>query len=296
MNKHAYYQELISRLLDEDRALTAEENAALQAHLAECEECSAMYRAFAALSDRLGGDLAEPPESLRENVMAEIRREQVREQNRRPFRVGGFVAAAAILALVIGFAPRVLGSSRMGNPPVTVQMAAGAMLGAPEEYAYEDDILEEPETEPEEASDALAENGSADDAEESMYVTMDTEGAAAAEAAQASEEEEDDSYVIFGVTGFEDAESEEDGGAWSDEAAGEDSGISMSELLFCLEGSESELDPELLPVSPTYLIATDAGVVEIYRYRNDLYYYDPMSGILCEADCTENDLIRFLAG
>ena len=295
MNKHAYYQELISRLLDDDRALTAEENAGLQAHLAECEECSAMYRAFAALSEGLGGDLAEPPESLRENVMAEIRREQIRERNRRPFRIGGFVAAAAVLALVIGFAPRVFGSSRMGNPPVTAQMAAGVMLDAPEEYAYEDDILEEPETEPDEASEALAKNGSADDAEDSMDITMDTEAAAAAEAAQASEEEEDDSYVIFGATITEDAESDEDGEAWYDEAAGEDSGISMSALLFCLEGSESELDPELLPVSPTYLIATDAGVVEIYRYRNDLYYYDPLSGVLCEADCSENDLIRFLA-
>ena len=295
MNKHAYYQELISRLLDDDRALTAEENAGLQAHLAECEECSAMYRAFAALSEGLGGDLAEPPESLRENVMAEIRREQIRERNRRPFRIGGFVAAAAVLALVIGFAPRVFGSSRMGNPPVTAQMAAGVMLDAPEEYAYEDDILEEPETEPDEASEALAKNGSADDAEDSMDITMDTEAAAAAEAAQASEEEEDDSYVIFGATITEDAESDEDGEAWYDEAAGEDSGISMSALLFCLEGSESELDHELLPVSPTYLIATDAGVVEIYRYRNDLYYYDPLSGVLCEADCSENDLIRFLA-
>ena len=55
MNKHAFCQELISRLLDEDTALSAEENAALQAHLAECEECSAMYRAFAALSDALSG-------------------------------------------------------------------------------------------------------------------------------------------------------------------------------------------------------------------------------------------------
>ncbi|MBO6040135.1 MAG: hypothetical protein J6P58_02905 [Oscillospiraceae bacterium] len=254
-----------------------------------------MYRAFAALSEGLGGDLAEPPESLRENVMAEIRREQIRERNRRPFRVGGFVAAAAVLALVIGFAPRFLGSSHMGNPPMTAQMAAGAKFAAQEEYAYEDDLLEEPETEPEDPSDALAESRSAYDAEDSMYVTMDTEAAAAAEAAQASEEEEDDSYVIFGVTGFEDAEMEENGAAWFDETADEDSGISMSALLFCLEGSESELDPELLPVSPTYLIATDAGVVEIYRYRNDLYYYDPLSGILCEADCTENDLIRFLA-
>jgi hypothetical protein len=26
-----------------------------------------------------------------------------------------------------------------------------------------------------------------------------------------------------------------------------------------------------------------------------LFYYDPMSGVLCEAGCSENDLIRFLA-
>ena len=291
MNKHAYYQELISRLLDDDNALTAQENAGLQKHLAACEECAAMYRAFSAMSDCLGEELAEPPETLRENVMAEIRREQIRERNRRPFRWGSFAAAAAILALVIGFAPRFFGDSPTDDASFTAQMAAGAMFAAPEDEDYpaeeDEEALEEPRS-------AAADSAAADDAEDSTYITMDTEAAAAEESAL-SEEEEDDSYVIFGANISEDAESNEDGGVWPDAHESDEGKISMSALLFCLEGRESELDPELLPVSPTYLIDTDAGVVEIYRFHNTLYYYDPMSGALCEAGCSENDLIRFLA-
>ena len=109
MNPHEHYRELISRLLDEDTALTGEEQAALRAHLAECAECAAVYEAFAALSDAIGGDLAEPPARLRENVMGEIRREEIRRKNRRSFRWTGLVAVAAALALLIGVAPRLRG-------------------------------------------------------------------------------------------------------------------------------------------------------------------------------------------
>lgn len=291
MNTHAYYQELISGLLDDDKTLTAEENTGLQAHLSECEECSAMYRAFAALSDGLGGDLAEPPESLRKNVMAEIRREQIRERSRRPYRVGGFVAAAAVLALAIGFAPRILGGSRADSPAMTAQMAAGAMFASYDEAT--EDGLEESEKEIEAPlSNAGVGRKAAGSGEESVYVTMDTEAAAAAESAP-MQEEADNSHVIFGAEISGDGELPEDSGAWRDENG--EGKLSMSSLLSCLEGRETDLNLDELPLNPVYLVDTDGGVLEIYRYRGSLYYYDPMSGVPCEAGCSENDLIRFLA-
>ena len=91
-------QELLSRMLDED--LDAHEQRELAEHLKSCPDCRATYEAFSALSGALQSDLAEPPESLRENVMAEIRREQIRVKNRRPWRYA--LAVAAMAALVIG--------------------------------------------------------------------------------------------------------------------------------------------------------------------------------------------------
>ena len=92
----------------------------------------------------------------------------------------------------------------------------------------------------------------------------------------------------------EDGELTEDDLAMLDENDGDK--ISMSELLFCLEGSETDLDLDELPLTLVYLIDTDGGIVEIYRYARTLYYFDPFSGAACEAGCSENDLIRFLAG
>lgn len=139
MNRHADCQELISRLLDEDKSLTAEENAALQAHIAECADCAAVYAAFSALSEAIGEDLEEPPASLCENVMADIRREEIRRRNRRRFRWAGVAATAAVLALVIGFAPRA------AKAPVEsggAKLAAGIVNTAPAEVLSEAAVSE----------------------------------------------------------------------------------------------------------------------------------------------------------
>ena len=101
MENCAVMQEWISRMLDEE--LNAEEQAALAKHLETCPDCRALYEAFSAVSGALREDLEEPPESLRENVMAEIRREEIRKKNRRPRWAVLTVAAAAALALGLGF-------------------------------------------------------------------------------------------------------------------------------------------------------------------------------------------------
>lgn len=97
-----YYQELISRMLDED--LSRDERAALAEHLGTCRECAAMYQAFSALSDTISSDLAEPPEELCDNIMAELRRSEIIRRNRRTGlsrQVKNLIAVAACAALVL---------------------------------------------------------------------------------------------------------------------------------------------------------------------------------------------------
>ena len=101
MNGCEYYQELISRMLDED--LSRSERAELAKHLETCSECAAMYQAFSVLSDTISSDMAEPPEDLVDNIMADIRRNEIVRKNRgrmpRQFRT--LIAAAACAAVMI---------------------------------------------------------------------------------------------------------------------------------------------------------------------------------------------------
>ncbi len=243
MNTHAYYQELISRLLDEDAALTAEENRGLQAHLAECADCAAVYQAFSSLSDALGKDLEEPPARLRENVMAELRREEIRRKNRRRSSPVAFIAAAAVLALAIGLGPRLAAPKNSADSAVyTAQAAAGAVY----------------------AEEAQQRSFAADKSAESNAVY-----AAAADAPEAQTDP--------AAPAEEDAEKH-----------------SLESLLLCLSGTESELDPDALGLSPLFLIDTDGGVLEIYRYGGNLYYIDPVFGGVYEAGCSQEALVAFL--
>ena len=258
MNTHEDYQALISRLLDEDNSLTAEENADLQAHLAACPECAAMYNAFSALSGFVGGELEDPPEELRANVMAEIRREEIRRKNRRAFGWTGFVAAAAVLALIVGFAPRML--ARENSAALAARTGSGAAV-------YEENA---------QASAARVYEESAP-ADAGVYPNENS----MAIAAPAEAYSEDDPNI-----------------SWEGEAPEaelrEEEKLSMDALLTQLGGVASDLDLQSLQLQPVYLIETDGGVLEIYRFDNSLYYTDPLSGLLCRVSCSETALIRFL--
>ena len=136
MKDCAYYQELISRLID--REITPEEGEELAAHARECEECRAVYTAFVSLSDALCADLVDPPEELAENVMAEIRRSELWKQNRRPRRqIRRLAALAAGAVLVIGVGsltlPRLLGAKSAAKAANTevVYSADEPMMAAP---------------------------------------------------------------------------------------------------------------------------------------------------------------------
>ena len=99
MKDCSYYQELISRLID--RELSAEEGAELAAHARECADCRAVYTAFSSLSDMLNERLVEPPEELSENVMAKLRRRELRKKTVSPWTRSRITAIAASVVLVL---------------------------------------------------------------------------------------------------------------------------------------------------------------------------------------------------
>ena len=103
MNSCAYYQELISSLVDGE--LSDEENEALMLHLNTCSRCNAMYAVFHDLSDILSEDPEPLPEGLHENIMAGVRRSEIMKKNRRMRRIGLRTAmTAAACAVLVLFA------------------------------------------------------------------------------------------------------------------------------------------------------------------------------------------------
>ena len=103
MTQCEVFQDMISRMLDDE--LGQKERAALSEHVRRCPDCAAVYVAFRSLSESIGGELEEPPATLRENVMAEVRRDRVRAANRKPRRQWmSLLAAAACFALIVSAA------------------------------------------------------------------------------------------------------------------------------------------------------------------------------------------------
>lgn len=139
------YQEMISRMLDGD--LSKAEREELAEHVKRCPDCAAVYVAFRSVSEQLGGDLAEPPHSLHENVMAEVRRDQLRKKNtahRSHRRWQSLLAAAACMVLIVAVGlsvPRLRknGAAAPAEAPVeapaAAQMAEQALLQEAEEEA-----------------------------------------------------------------------------------------------------------------------------------------------------------------
>lgn len=95
--------ELLSAQLD--GAITIEEQAALDAHLASCPECRSIQKELRLADEALPGLQQEPPRLLHDAVMQEIRRQTRQKKERKPLLrfVGGMAAAAALLAVLAGF-------------------------------------------------------------------------------------------------------------------------------------------------------------------------------------------------
>ena len=134
MRTCAEYQELISAMLDGE--LTAEETAEVEAHIASCPECAAMYEAFAAVS---GMEAAEVPDTLHEAVMTKVTAAQkaFKTQNNL-VRLRPILTTAACLVVIVGtlFAVRT-GFSRRGastEAPMAAPAAGAADMAAPEMF------------------------------------------------------------------------------------------------------------------------------------------------------------------
>ena len=91
-----YYREKISCLIDGE--LSSEESAGLEAHIADCPECRALYNAFTAVSAALSDGMEEPPESIAPAVMQEVR--AIAGKKKRGVWIK-YLSAAACLALVV---------------------------------------------------------------------------------------------------------------------------------------------------------------------------------------------------
>lgn len=137
MNNCEMYQELISRLMDGE--LSRDEYAALDTHMENCAECSAMYAVFASLSDIIGGEDEPLPEDLHENIMAGVRRSAMIKHNRRRLSkpVRNALTAAACAALVL-FASRGLAPEKAADTALTKSQTV-AMDVQLEEAAVEEE-------------------------------------------------------------------------------------------------------------------------------------------------------------
>lgn len=93
--------ELMNRELNE--ALTAEEAAALQAHLDACPDCRETRRQLHELDALLQESELEPPAALHDGVMQAIRQEK-KQRSRRAWVPAAAIAAAAALVLLAGWA------------------------------------------------------------------------------------------------------------------------------------------------------------------------------------------------
>ena len=91
--------ELMNRELDE--ALTAEESAALRAHLDACPDCRETWRQLHELDALLQESELEPPAALHDGVMQAIRQEK-KQRSRRAWVPAAAIAAAAALVLLAG--------------------------------------------------------------------------------------------------------------------------------------------------------------------------------------------------
>ncbi len=131
MNSCAYYQELISTLVDGE--LSDEESKALMLHLNSCSRCNAMYAVFHDLSDILSEDPEPLPEGLHENIMAGVRRSELLKKNRRMRRIGLRTAmTAAACAVLVLFAAAGFGPGMRGdNVSVRSAEEAQELIQAP---------------------------------------------------------------------------------------------------------------------------------------------------------------------
>lgn len=119
MNCEQIYELLSARL---DGALSAEDEARVQAHLDACPDCRRLYEAMASIEEKTA-ELAVPaPEGLKRGVMYRIRQESGKQKKKRGYWGAGtgFGLIAAVLVLLVG-----TGVIRLPRPQTAAKASAG---------------------------------------------------------------------------------------------------------------------------------------------------------------------------
>lgn len=119
MNCEQIYELLSARL---DGALSAEDEARVQAHLDACPDCRRLYEAMASIEKKTA-ELAVPaPEGLKRGVMYRIGQESGRQKKKRGYWGAGtgFGLIAAVLVLLVG-----TGVIRLPRPQTAAKASAG---------------------------------------------------------------------------------------------------------------------------------------------------------------------------
>ena len=282
------YQELISRMVDGE--LTAREEADLADHIESCTACAALFRAFSAISEQIGGDLEEAPLDLRENVMAQIRREEIRKKNRIPTIFRAVMSTAACAAIVFGVylgvtltkKAQISTAAYQDAPAAAEERMVLAAESAPEALETEEAAEEAlPEEEP--APTPMPDAAPAEAAEEPAAPML---GAGAAAAADEPKEADADNVAAF------DSKEEEETPVW------DFSHWDLSLFRELLGGEEAgltreELEPSLIGCA---MVRSGSELAEFRLYELDgkLYYYDPVRDAVFEAELSPAEWVEFL--
>lgn len=124
MTECEYYQQLISQRLDGE--LTAAQEHELAEHLSRCADCRAVDAAFRALSEGFADSAEDAPADLCENVMGEIRRENIRKTNKRGSKRTwrSLLATAACFTLICAAAATALPMLARSNASTAAAQSA----------------------------------------------------------------------------------------------------------------------------------------------------------------------------
>lgn len=289
------YQELISRMVDGD--LSPEEKHDLADHVETCPSCSALFQAFFAISKQIGEDLEEPPLDLRDSVMAEVQRAEIRRRNRIPTIIRGVLSAAACLAVISGI---YLGVSLTQGKHLTTAASGADAVAEEKAVAAEAAALPEEEA----VQDRAA--GAKEEAAEAPMLQANAPALAAEEPAAASEERAVDTQAVepaadeAAAEGTEDLAPEEALPPEEDENEWLLSSWDLALLRELLGGTPVDLSREALE---PYLMGKiqvknqeDSWTVYLYERNGVLYYLDPAEESIYQARLTPQELLDFLRG
>lgn len=288
MADHSYFEELIGCELDGE--LRAEERAALDAHLKECEACRRYRELLRSVSEAIPGETAAVPETLSRSVMARIHAMPKEEEKpaAKGMRWGKKQAALSVAAAVVvlaSFGVTRLTTMRAGSaapaeaPMMMAAPAAGVMRDSMEEAAPAEAAEEEAPAETENVI-LFSEHG-----EEPASAEAEPP-AAAAPKTPAVREKSDPAKKDTAAVSEASAETEEGAplapgneAEWEEEScAAEANGISPQDLLLAvIEGDEPAEKPE----RDADLICSVDGTEYAFWYEEDILLFSEVDSELC---------------